>query len=87
MSVKAEDKFIGRHVNIVKSNVPIKLRGEIVNREVIKLNDPSFEQEVNAFAGLHRIWTPGSIGTMDIQPNRFNVQVDENGVVSKVWWG
>jgi len=34
-----------------------------------------------------RVWFPGSAGTMDFQPQRRNIYVDENGTISRITCG
>lgn len=45
------------------------------------------EKDLNAMGASYRLLPPGSAMTMDYQPDRINVEMNENGVVTRVFCG
>jgi Peptidase inhibitor I78 family len=43
--------------------------------------------EIADLHSLGRVWFPGSVGTMDFQPQRRNIHVDEFGIITRVTCG
>lgn len=75
-------KFAGLEVPLVKKTHKIEIGGK--TREIIDYRLPEGNQVIEdikqtaATNGLStRIWTPGSFGTMDWNPNRINVYIEQ----------
>jgi len=56
-----------------------------------KLVDAQIPQEgkvlMSSLPPNNRLFAPDSAGTMDYQPNRLNIYVDEHYIIKKVSWG
>jgi predicted component of type VI protein secretion system len=71
--------LVGRKFEIIKSdNKPNRGSYDQISDEDYE----SIQKELGATR--LRIWLPGTIGTMDYRPDRHNVYLDANGVVTEV---
>lgn len=77
------NKFAGREVPLTVTPQSRQIGGQTYNYDIIDLadkNDPTIAeiQKTAEDNGLRlRLWLPGAMGTMDVQPNRLNVHVDK----------
>ena len=51
------------------------------------VGQPASVLETMRFAGPLRILEPDQPMTMDFNPERMNIQKDENGVIARIWCG
>lgn len=51
------------------------------------LNEEEVARQMEALGRPYRVLPPGSMMTMDYSPSRVNFDVDENGIVSRIWCG
>lgn len=80
-------KLLGRKVNVEVTEQEITSGKNTKKYKSYTLNDSQFEKEVDSITSNNRIFTPGTMGTMDYQITRLNVYINEEGVVDKVSYG
>lgn len=74
------NKYAGREVAVAEKTVHLEKLNYTFTEAHLDYNDPAIKElEADANkAGLDlRVWTPGSVGTMDVQDNRLNARVDK----------
>lgn len=80
-------KLVGRKVNLNITEHDIKIGKNTKKYKHYEIVDPEFEKEVDNINSYNRIFSPGTVGTMDYQITRLNVYIDTEGVVYKVNYG
>lgn len=83
------DSLIGRKVKMIKTEREYEMQdGTKIPYVDYRLDDPDFVAEAKQLLGANtRILPPGSVVTMDYNPNRHNVRLDEDGIVTSIGKG
>lgn len=82
--------LIGQRVNLkseTTSQVYPSLREEPFVTTHYEIDDPVMQEQINALGSKVRVWLPGTWGTTDHKMGRINVQIDKDGVITKVYNG
>ncbi len=76
--------LIGQKVHLIEEKLPLKGGKEYTQ---YKLDDPLFEKTVKDMYQNVRIFIPGTCGTLEWNPLRTNIHIDQNGIVTNVTHG
>jgi len=78
-------QFIGRKVNVKVT----EHKWEDIVSKTVSVDDPEFKKDVEAaFPGAKiRYKTSGYMYTQDVQMSRVNVRVNDDGIVTEVYYG
>lgn len=81
------DYLIGQKVPL---NVEIKntvIFGKNKSYSFYTMADARLEEKLNSLAENVRVFLPGTVGTMDYRLDRLNINITEQGIIDRVYYG
>lgn len=78
--------LVGQRVKVlVTEHVYTSTAGAAFPYKSIKIDDPEMTAKVKEIGGRWRV--PGWVYTADVRPERLNVRIDEEGLITEVFYG
>lgn len=74
--------LIGKRINLKKSEVTQKLLNQDYTYTIYQVDDPYMVRYINAFFPDFRILLPDDFSTSDYKPNRVNVYINKDGIIT-----
>jgi hypothetical protein len=78
---EAFEKYLGKKLKVNSGNSGSS--GKFNSEE----SEPVESVDVNVFPKFHRVISPGTMVTRDYRVDRFNIEVDENQMIKRVYYG
>lgn len=76
--------LIGQHVKIKAQEHVQEFLGKELKFTSYTLDDPEMQKKISQTFPNVRIFPPGTMGTADYKPNRVNVYLNKDGIITEI---